>query len=466
MALIQSDWKPLDHEVEMFEAMDSGFDRSVLVWHRGSGKDQTSWQHLIAKACTDPGTYHYVLPLLSQARRNIWEYVDPFTGKTFLDYIPKSAIANIRDTDLFIRLTNGSVIQPMGCDEPDRARGLRVKGVVFSEYASAENAAWHVYSPILAQSRGWAIFNSTPNGHNHFYDLVEMARQNPEEWFLSVKTVEDTRYHDGTPIISLDAIEKDRRSGIPEEFIQQEYYCSFESGAVGAYFANIVREMRANERIGSLPINPSLRVHTAWDIGSSKRNATAIWFFQISRNGEPLIVDYFEHHQEGLPYYANYVFEWARKNGAVLGNHYAPHDAETFSWAVGAKRDDVARELGIHFIPTPRASARDAIDAIYRVLPMCRFDNKRCAQGIDALLNYRQAKNEKSGAWSDGPIKDWTNHGVDAFRVIAYNIVSEEIEKQATQRDSFSARGPETRWSPYGQREPVGAGAGIIRMGR
>jgi len=40
-----------------------------------------------------------------------------------------------------------------------------------------------------------------------------------------------------------------------EEMIQQEYYCSFEVGAIGSYYADLITQARNEERITKLPKN-------------------------------------------------------------------------------------------------------------------------------------------------------------------------------------------------------------------
>jgi hypothetical protein len=97
---------------------------------------------------------------------------------------------------------------------------------VFSEYALQNPKVWDFIRPILAENGGWAIFNFTPRGKNHGYDLYEMARQNPK-WFVQKLTVDDTA------IITSEVIQEERESGMSEEMIQQEYYCSFTAALTG-----------------------------------------------------------------------------------------------------------------------------------------------------------------------------------------------------------------------------------------
>ena len=75
-------------------------------------------------------------------------------------------------------------------------------------------------APHAYLAHGFRIHN-TPRGLNHFYTMREIASRDPNEWFFQHLTRDDTGYPDA------EAIEKDRKAGMPESLIQQEYYCSF-----------------------------------------------------------------------------------------------------------------------------------------------------------------------------------------------------------------------------------------------
>jgi len=53
--------------------------------------------------------------------------------------------------------------------------------VVLDEHASMRPEAWmEVLRPALADRMGRALFIGTPKGLNHFYDLYQHARTQPE----------------------------------------------------------------------------------------------------------------------------------------------------------------------------------------------------------------------------------------------------------------------------------------------
>lgn len=218
--------------------------RAFLLAHRRTGKDLLAWNILIKESQKRVGTYWHVLPLLNQARKIIW------TGSTkdgipFLDFIPPLLIASKRDDDMSIRLKNGSLIQLVGADRIDSLMGSNPVGCNLSEFALMKPSVWDYLSPILNENDGWAMFITTPRGRNHAFDLfrsmVDAVNNKGAKYFVQVLTVDDTRKplldkeakpilgRNGEPImvpvISAEAIQEQRDLNVPEEILQQEYYC-------------------------------------------------------------------------------------------------------------------------------------------------------------------------------------------------------------------------------------------------
>ena len=115
---------------------------------------------------------------------------------------------------------------------------------------------------MLAENGGWAVFIYTPRGKNHGYTLYNMAKK-ADEWFCQNLTVNDTKRADGSPVISPEAIETERSEGMEEALIQQEFFGSFDAQIPGAYFADQLQQAKDQNRVGRIPIEPSLQVHTA-----------------------------------------------------------------------------------------------------------------------------------------------------------------------------------------------------------
>jgi hypothetical protein len=221
---------------------------------------------------------------------------------------------------------------------------------------------------------------------NHGYQLFQMAEGNPS-WFCELLTVDDTA------AITQDAIREERLSGMSPELIQQEFYCSWEYGLEGAYYLKQVAKARTEKRIADLP-TLDVPVNTAWDLGV--KDSTAIWFWQDDgpwRNIIDYYIDYYENAGEGLAHYVKVL----KDKDYLYGEHYAPHDADKRGAFSAETLADRARdELGVDFTVLPREDNIDAgIEMARAVFPTCRFDRERCADGLNALMNYQKEWNEK-----------------------------------------------------------------------
>lgn len=196
-----------------------GSNRIITVWPRRNGKDLIFLNIAVARAMQRQGLYFYIAPYYTQVKSIIWRGSDSM-GRRFMDYIPPQLLKRKYESDLMVELVNGSIIRLLGSDNIDSIVGNNPVGVCFTEFSLHKPEAWHYLRPVLAENGGWAMFNGTPRGLNHMFTQFQMAAASPD-WWVQFLTRDDT----GIP--SLEAIEADRRSGMPESLIKQEYYCSW-----------------------------------------------------------------------------------------------------------------------------------------------------------------------------------------------------------------------------------------------
>ncbi|MBT8448858.1 MAG: hypothetical protein KJO69_04165 [Gammaproteobacteria bacterium] len=397
-------------------ALDSGMNRAVTVWHRRAGKDKTLFNIIIKKAFERVGTYYYFFPEFSQGRRVIWDGIDN-DGFRFLHHIPKEVIVGKPNkTDMKIDLINGSIIQIIGTDKFDKIRGSNPVGCVFSEYAFQNPAAWATVRPILSANGGWAVFNSTPFGKNHFYDLYMMGKDNPN-WYTNLVTVEESVDENGNRYVPQEVIDEDRASGYSEEMIQQEYYCDFTANSTGFYYLKYMEQALEEGRITRVPYESNIPVETWWDIGVS--DSTAIWFTQIVGRSVH-VIDFYQHNSVGVEHYAKHL----QTLPYVYGTHHFPHDMSHTEFGTGRSRLESAEGLfgAANLDVLPKLSREDGINAARLILPKCYFDEVKCEEGIKALQNYHRQWDDKLQEFKNLPVHDWASHPADAFRYFATGL--------------------------------------------
>ena len=415
-------WEPRAYQLPLIKYMTQNKRslRAVVAWHRRAGKDLTCVNIVAMKALQRVGTYWYVLPYGNQARRIVWNGMTG-EGKKFIDYFPKELVEKKSEQEMRIHLKNGSVIQLMGSDDPDKMVGANPVGCVFSEYSISDPSAWQLINPILAENGGWALFNGTPRGENHFYKMLLKA-QSDGEWYSSHLSVKDTK------AISPEELRKARDELNNEARFQSEYMCSFKTPVEGSYYGSYMSKAYKDKRIiEEVHPEPMLPVHTAWDLGMD--DATSIWFFQLFKS-EIRLVHYYENSGEGLPHYARELNKWAVMKDITYGKHYAPHDIKVRELGTGKSRLEIARSMGLKFTTVRKLPVIDGIDAVRAMLPRCWFNRSTCARGIEALKGYHKEWDSAKQVFRKNPVHDSNSHGADAFRTMAVGLKQPSLDNK------------------------------------
>lgn len=393
----------------------------VLVRPRRTGKDTECIQEWLMRALQRIGTHIYLFPLQTQAREVIWNGID-FRGIPFISYIPECLIESKNEARMTIKLINGSRLVLAGSNNFNAHMGTNPVTIINSEYSLHNPLARQYMNPILIQNGGLEINNYTPRGMNHGWELLEQVRDNPD-YFVQVLTCETAFDHNGNRVITSEMIERARSSGMSEETIRQEFYCDFTVGNIGAYFTREIANMHNENRIMSaLPVEPSIPIHTAWDLGGT--DATAIWFFQIVGKYVHLI-HYMQESDRPMKYFLEYADRWIKNKGCSLGSHFPPYDVDQKHQGFEAveSRLMAARREGWIFSVTPKVNFADGIEQLRYVLDRVRIDKTQCQLGLRALREYCRKFDQAMNKYSDKPAEGWFLHGVDALRYLAINYM-------------------------------------------
>jgi phage terminase large subunit len=373
---------------------------ACIVAHRRFGKTVGCINDLIRRAVTDgkqDGRYGYLAPYYAQAKDVAWSY---------LKYYSKPAwAAEPNESELRVDLINGARIRLYGADNADRMRGLYFDGVVIDEPAMMRASVWgEVIRPTLSDRKGWATFIGTPAGHNHFHDIREIARKNPDWFYAEFKA-------SNTGLLDAEELAAARADMTPEQF-EQEFECSFEAAIMGAYFGKDVGQAEDEGRVCDVAYQPDIPVQTAWDLGIG--DSTAIWFWQAIGD-EIHVIDHYENSGFGLEHYAYVLGE--RYRG--YGEDFVPHDAKARELGTGRTRVETLLSLRRRPRVVPSHTVEDGINAARVLFPKIWFDKTKCAKGLEALRQYRAEYDDDKRVFRNRPLHDWTSHSADAFRYMA-----------------------------------------------
>ena len=306
----------------------------------------------------------------------------------------------------------GATIELFGADNADSMRGNYFDGVVADEAQSISRSTLsQVILPCLADYQGWLDCSGTPRGWSNLLgELVKEAQRNPHQWFLQVLRASETG------ILSDEELRLQRSIMSEDEYLQ-EYECSFDAAITGAVYGRQIGQAVTDGRIvDRLEYDPSVEVHTAWDLGYD--DATAIWWFQ-SLPGELHLIDYWEGFGHDVPQVCEVITNRARDCGYVYGKHYVPHDAANKLQAAGGRSIvQQADALGVRMWVVPATSQQNGIEAARKTLERTWFDAVRCEQGLEALRQYQFEFDPDRKIYRDKPRHDWASHGADAFEII------------------------------------------------
>ena len=417
--ILPNNWQPRHYQRKAWQRMtdkDNPSLRNVLVWHRRAGKDDICLHLAACKAMQRIGNYWHMLPEYAQARKSVWDAVNPHTGKRRIDEaFPPEIRKRKRDNDMFIEFVNGSTWQLVGSDSYDSLVGSPPIGVTASEWALANPSAWAYLRPILRENGGWATFITTPRGNNHLKRMYDGA-QGDEDWFTQRLSWQDTG------ILTQEQADRERAEYCREygqddgnAMFDQEWECSFDVALAGSYYGRIIADMRSSGQITNVPYDPATLVHTAWDLGIS--DSTVIWLWQIVGR-EIHVIDRIDGSGQPLNYYVSQL----KDKPYTYGEHYLPHDARARELQTGKSRVEALENLGIYPQVLPASSVMDGINAVRQMLPRCWIDQSKVSKGIDALQQYRREWDDKGKQYKDRPLHDWSSHDADAVRMMALSV--------------------------------------------
>jgi phage terminase large subunit len=440
-------WSPRDDQKKAWEAIERGKKTIVLAWHRRMGKDSLALNATCIRAIQRVGSYFYCLPEYGSARKALWEGMDPATGRTRIDdAFPPEIIEKKDNQAMSLKLKNGSNIQLVGSDAYNSLMGSGIVGLVMSEAALADPAAFGFFRPMLLQSKGWSIHISSTRGKNHFYDRFNANKNNPDA-FVQLLSAYDTE------VFTREELAQERRDMIAEygatvgnALFAQEYLSSWDAAIVGAVWGAEVAKLREDNRLGLAAWDPRFPVQTSWDIGMG--DETCVLFWQSIGSQERLI-DHYSANDSGIEHFAKVL----AGKPYMYSKHYAPHDISVREWGTGASRIQTAKNFGVNFTRIPQTDKQlqyslgarlmgrtiihqdTALDASLEDKDHTK--QQSCTPVLELLSLYRFGYDKTRKVVTAQAIHDFTSHCADAFMTYAIAKAGAQTYNAAPTVQSF-----------------------------
>ena len=373
------------------------------------------------------GNFWHMLPKANQARKALWDAINPHTGKRRIDEaFPKELRTKYNDHEMMLGM-GGSSWQVVGSDNFDSLVGSPPLGITFSEWALSDPSSWAYLRPIMAENNGWSLFNTTPRGRNHAYRTFRASEREPAH-FAQRLTVQDTN------VFTTEQLEAERRQLIAEygpdygqSIYDQEYMCSFEAANLGAILGRWMTRAEREGRIARGVFDPQgASIQISADIGF--RDTAAWWFWQPRADGYGM-VDYCGGSGMEASDWIDKLKERINERGYKLGKIWLPQDAKAKTF--GSRHSPMEQFLKgfpnqIGMIPPTKIL--DRINAARVVIEKCWFDEETTEEGREGLAAWQFEYDEERKEFSKDPRHDWSSHPSDSFSYGAL-IMREHVEE-------------------------------------
>lgn len=205
-----------------------------------------------------------------------------------------------------------------------------------------------------------------------------------------------------------------KKKKMNEEKMFQEYPTTLEEAfsvsVEGAYYAKEMAKVYKRNRIQILPVDPSVKVDTWWDLGV---NDFMVILFVQTVGATIRFVDLYYSHGEGLAHYVQTLEE----KGYRYGKHVMPFDINVKDMSSGLTRKQQLYNLGMtNIVVAPKLSLEDGIERVRSIFHRFYFDEEKTLKLYEALGNYRKEWDAKLGQFKDKPKHDDNSHFADPVR--------------------------------------------------
>ena len=253
-------------------------------------------------------------------------------------------------------------------------------------------------NPELDTDEVWTRFIEAPRDDTLVIDCS--YHNNP--WFP--KVLEDERQ------AFLRQVEQGKRSQADYDWIW-EGKCK--PAVEGAIYPDEVRMVMESGRLCAVPYDPTLKVHTIWDLGWNDK--MCIGFVQTAASSVRFI-DYIE---DSHRTYESYVKEIKAKD-YNLAKAWLPHDGKAKNPQTGKSPIELLKALGLDTDPdgVPDIGVKAGIEAGRQMFPRVYFDKDKCTPLFNRLRRYARVispTTQEAGA----PKHDDNAHGADMYRYTA-----------------------------------------------
>jgi len=401
------------HSQEQWDCHESTMRFRILCCGRRWGKTTFGGNELTVAAMdhTDPGYYWIVGPNYVQGEKEFRILYHNLVVKLNLGSKIKKQY-NVNQGQMRIEMPWGTIIEVKSADRKDGLLGEGLRGVIMAEAARHDKDTWEMFvrpalSDITKGERGWAIFTSTPKGHNWFQGLwlmgqIRSIHPEYESWRLPSWGNEFV-YPDGRADSEIKLIEQT----VSPQFFAQEIAAEFTS-FVGRIYDEFIPKIHVPEK--SIPYNPAWRNYWVFDYGFA--DPFVCLDIMVDPEENVYIWREYQERYKATWDHAHILQERPNPEGfhvdAMFGDPRGADQAATIALVLGQVfSEDVDRSQGY-----------EAVRRWIKVQPNGKpkfFIDKSCVELIRQMemLHLKEAKDGRNAPEEQ---HDYDDHGPDAVR--------------------------------------------------
>lgn len=237
-------YRLIDHPVQaaLVAAVGNGVRFPVVPAGRRSGKTERAKRFVAKMAMRNPGEMYFIAaPTRDQVKKIYWSDMKKLCLTSMCSKPPS-------ETELIIFMDNGTQVQLIGLDRPERIEGVFWSGGVIDEIADIKPEAWEsnirpaldTFNPTRPDYKAWCWLIGVPDGLNHYYDMAQYAESaNDPEW--------QCFHWKSSEILPADTIAAAKRQMSARQY-KQEYEADF-VGATGRIYEDYSKANHTSAKI-------------------------------------------------------------------------------------------------------------------------------------------------------------------------------------------------------------------------
>lgn len=377
----------------------------VMHGGRGGGKSWSVAAVLLLMAAQRP--------LRVLCAREVQKSIRDSVHRLLCDQIIRLGLTGFYDTlDNEIRGANGSLFLFSGLQSHtvDSIKSFEGVDIVWVEEGhSVSKKSWDVLTPTIRKegSEIWITLNPDMETDETYQRFI--VTPSPDTWVCEINWRDNPHF----PRVLDEERQKAQRTMLPEDYAHI-WEGRPRSVAEGAIYRYEVEALVLERRVRDVPYDPSLPVHTVWDLGWNDAMSIAL----VQRGPQDVrIIDYIEDSHRTLDWYVAEL----EKRPYRWGVDYLPHDGRTRNFQTGKSTEQLLREMGRQRVRCQQRASdvEEGIKAARMVFPRVYLDQTSCARLLECLKRYRRRVHSVTGEPME-PMHDEYSHGADCFRYVAH----------------------------------------------